>query len=83
MKMFADKERAKQPFILNLHDQEYPKIRALREDELDKVAGANEGCPPDSPVPTLTVTPDNDGGDDGCDNGCLGAMWASISFGSS
>ena len=27
-----------QPFILNLHDVEYPKIRELREKELDLVA---------------------------------------------
>lgn len=56
-----------QPLILSLHDIESPKIRELREDEFGLVAGG--GCVPPKPVPTLTVTPDGDGGDDGCDDG--------------
>lgn len=55
-----------QPFILNLHDQESPKIRLLREEELSSVAGGNE-CPREDEIPTMTVTPNGDGGDDGCD----------------
>ena len=51
----------KQPFILNLHDIEFPKIRELREKELDLVAGG-DGAPGET-VDTMTVTPNGDGGD--------------------
>ena len=64
-----------QPFILNLHDREFPKIRELREKEFDLVAGGNPprpgpqpapptGCvPPQVPGGTGEVTPHGDGGD--------------------
>ena len=67
-----------QPFILNLHDVEYPKIRELREKELDLVTGGSENPPRPGPRPvgpneectpdeirlkTYKVTPAGDGGD--------------------
>ena len=64
-----------QPFILNLHDREFPKIRELREKEFDLVTGGTQqrpgpqpappgGCvPPQEPWPTGITTPDGDGGD--------------------
>ena len=59
-----------QPFILNLHDREFPKIRELREKEFDLVAGGNPpipNCPPETPFPTVEITFPADGGDAGCD----------------
>ena len=55
-----------QPFILNLHDVEYPKIRKLREKEFDLVAGGNH-CRPPTPLHTYLSTPDGDSGDVKCD----------------
>ena len=65
-----------QPFILNLHDVEYPKIRELREKELDLVTGGNGNPPRPGPRPvgpngeckgeiilTQKMTPAGDGGD--------------------
>ena len=70
-----------QPLILSLHDVESPKIRRLREEEFGLVAGG--GCVPPKPVPTLTVTPDGDGGDDGCDDDAKeGATIGSATIGS-
>ena len=61
-----------QSFILNLHDEESSKVRLLREEEEHQVSGGGEGCPPRRPIPTMTVTPNGDGGDDGCDSGGSG-----------
>ena len=47
-----------QPFVLNLHDKHLDEMRELREEELGVVAGGDEGCPPDRPIPTTKVPPD-------------------------
>ncbi|RMF70331.1 MAG: hypothetical protein D6740_08460 [Alphaproteobacteria bacterium] len=62
---------SKQPFLLDLHDEVYPRIRALRDEELARVGGGREsgGC-----LNTVTVTPDGDGGDDGPDEWCEKAI---------
>ncbi len=61
---------SKQPFLLDLHDEVYPRIRALRDEELARVGGgAPSGC-----LNTVTVTPDCDGGDDGPDEWCEKAI---------
>jgi len=48
------------PLILSMHDEFTDEMRKLRGAELDQVGGAG-------PCPTVTVTPDGDGGDDGTD----------------
>lgn len=58
---------SKQPFILDLHDEVYPRIRRLRDEELRSVGG---GAQAGNCLNTVTVTPDHDGGDDGPDEWC-------------
>ncbi len=58
---------SKQPFILDLHDEIYPQIRRLRDEELHRVGG---GAQARKCLNTITVTPDYDGGDDGPDEWC-------------
>lgn len=53
------------PLILSLHDATEPALRELREEEFEAVTG---GCTLGE-VPTVTSTPDADGGPDGTD--CL------------
>ncbi len=58
------KNTDEQPFILDLHDIEYPKIRELREKEFDLVAGGwPPSCPPGQDwIWTMEVTQNSDGG---------------------
>lgn len=48
------------PFILKQHEKDFAKLRELRTSELKLVAGGMK-------LNTVTVTPNNDGGDDGRD----------------
>ena len=58
----AKADGPQQPFILDRHDEEFPRLRELREEEMTQVAGGSEGCTPPT-VRTWTATPDGDGGD--------------------
>lgn len=48
------------PFILKQHEKDFARLRELRASELKVVSGGIK-------LPTTTVTPDCDGGDDGTD----------------
>lgn len=63
------------PFVLKQHDQDFAALRTLRAEEMKEVYGGIAGpsnydqvCP-DGKSTTSTVTPNGDGGDDGCDQG--------------
>lgn len=53
------------PFLLSQHERDFAKFRDLRPDEIKAIAGG--GTCPTAIIPTGTVTPDCDGGDDGSD----------------
>lgn len=57
------------PFILRQHEKDREQLMQLKANEIESVSG---GCAsPDDVIklPTLTVTPNGDGGDDGCGEG--------------
>lgn len=54
------------PFVLKQHDKDFSATRVLRDEELTAVYGGL-ACDNDQPA-TCTVTPDGDGGFDGCDD---------------
>ena len=60
------------PFVMQQHEKDHGAVRELRQEELEAVSGGNR--PPvaviQDPIqlPTLTITPSSDGGDDGCDD---------------
>ena len=67
------KELHMKPFVMKLHEQDHGELRELREHELEAVTGgrlSNVGLQPQEPIRlnTVTVTPNGDGGDDGCDD---------------
>ncbi len=60
------------PFVMKLHEKDHGALRELRQNELEAVSGgrASAGLSPQDPIRlnTVTVTPNGDGGDDGCDD---------------
>lgn len=61
------------PFVMQQHELDHNQIRELRQEEIEAVSGGNNGTPIQviqEPIqlPTVTVTPHGDGGDDGCDD---------------
>lgn len=60
------------PFVMQQHEKDHGAVRELRQEELEAVSGGNRA--PISVIqdpiqlPTLTITPNSDGGDDGCDD---------------
>jgi hypothetical protein len=60
------------PFVMKLHEKDHATVRELREHELEAVTGGRStaGLAPQQPIRlnTVTITPNGDGGDDGCDD---------------
>ena len=62
------------PFVMKQHEKDHGALRELREHELEAVSGgqirAGVGLTPQKPIRlnTVTITPNADGGDDGCDD---------------
>lgn len=60
------------PFVMKLHEKDHSELRELRQNELEAVTGGTLAAPqlPARPIRlnTVTITPNGDGGDDGCDD---------------
>ena len=60
------------PFVMQQHEKDHGAVRELRQEELEAVSGGKGGpvvvIQDPIQLPTLTITPNSDGGDDGCDD---------------
>jgi hypothetical protein len=60
------------PFVMKQHEKDHGALRELRTHELEAVSGgrASAGLAIQEPIKlnTVTITPNADGGDDGCDD---------------